>query len=261
MNQIQIQLTISLLAAHVISDFILQTNKDIESKHQFGVLIRHCLIVALLSYLLSGFWTLWIIPVVIFISHFCLDYIKTRFFPQKLFVFVIDQLLHAGIIITIAVVIKDITNQGNYEFWQNALGGNYYIVLILLTGFFITTHVGSVLVGFGVEPYLKEQIRTDISAIDTTKTQISSARLGFDKGGKIIGQLERAMIFIFILVNQPSAIGFLIAAKSLLRFGEIGSGSSRKEMEYIIIGTFMSFLLGLISSYITRIAILSYGIP
>ena len=66
------------------------------------------------------------------------------------------------------------------------------------------------------------------------------------------------MIFVLILAGQPSAIGFLIGAKSLFRFGEIGAGASRKEVEYIIIGTLMSFLVALVVSYLTRLALLGY---
>ena len=35
-----------------------------------------------------------------------------------------------------------------------------------------------------------------------------------------IGFFERFLIFTFILINQYTAIGFLIAAKSVLRFND-----------------------------------------
>ena len=75
---------------------------------------------------------------------------------------------------------------------------------------------------------------------------------GFENGGLVIGQLERMMIFVFVLVGQPTAIGFLIAAKSILRFGEIKDHENRMEAEYIIIGTFMSFAYGIIISFGTK---------
>jgi ABC-type proline/glycine betaine transport system permease subunit len=68
-------------------------------------------------------------------------------------------------------------------------------------------------------------------------------------GGKIIGYLERSLIYLFVLVDQPSAIGFLIAAKSVFRFGEIRQGTNRMEAEYILIGTLLSFLFGLVVSF------------
>ena len=68
----------------------------------------------------------------------------------------------------------------------------------------------------------------------------------------MIGQLERALILLFVLVGEPAAIGFLIAAKSVLRFGEVKEPRNRMEAEYIIIGTLASFLFGLLVAYPTR---------
>lgn len=222
----QIQLVISLFAAYVISDFLIQTDKEAQSKEQFGILIRHCVTAALFSYLLTGFWELWIIPVLIFTTHLCLDFVKIKFSPAKLWIFIVDQFLHIEIFIVLAFTINDIKDQAVSSIWHHAIGGYYDIISILLSGFIITTHVGNLIVGFGVEPFVKEQIDEEISRGSPLKLHTSPTRIGFEKSGKIIGQLERAMIFIFVLSSQPSAIGFLIAAKSPLRFGEIGSGAN-----------------------------------
>lgn len=69
----------------------------------------------------------------------------------------------------------------------------------------------------------------------------------------MIGQLERALIFVFVLVQQFSAIGFLIAAKSIFRFGELRDRSNRMEAEYIIIGTLISFLWAIVAALLTRL--------
>ncbi len=68
----------------------------------------------------------------------------------------------------------------------------------------------------------------------------------------MIGQLERALIFLFVFVNQSAGIGFLIAAKSVFRFGEIKDHKHRMEAEYIIIGTLMSFGYGILVAYATK---------
>jgi hypothetical protein len=60
---------------------------------------------------------------------------------------------------------------------------------------------------------------------------------------------------LFLLINQPTGIGFLIAAKSILRFGEIKNAGERKVAEYIIIGTFLSFGWALLISVLTQHAI------
>jgi hypothetical protein len=47
-------------------------------------------------------------------------------------------------------------------------------------------------------------------------------------------------------------VGFLVAAKSILRIGEVKAPEQRKEAEYIIIGTLMSFGWGLLIAYGTK---------
>lgn len=68
---------------------------------------------------------------------------------------------------------------------------------------------------------------------------------GFDDGGALIGRLERALIYLFVLSGETSAVGFLIAAKSVFRFGELSQQEQRLEAEYITIGTLWSFAIGL----------------
>ena len=66
-----------------------------------------------------------------------------------------------------------------------------------------------------------------------------------ESAGKYIGILERLFVFGFILLNQWSAIGLLIAAKSVFRFGDLSRAKDRKLTEYILIGTLISFGLAI----------------
>jgi hypothetical protein len=75
--------------------------------------------------------------------------------------------------------------------------------------------------------------------------------------GQWIGVLERLLIVTFVLVGQYSAIKFLIEAKSILRFGDKDSRCPRKQSEYILIGTLLSFSFAI---YTALIAIKISGI-
>ncbi|MCT8250092.1 hypothetical protein [Proteus faecis] len=71
--------------------------------------------------------------------------------------------------------------------------------------------------------------------------------------GQSIGYLERTLILTFILLNQFVAIGFLLAAKSIFRFGELQNDQDKKLTEYVMLGTLISFsisiFIGLATSY------------
>lgn len=121
-------------------------------------------------------------------------------------------------------------------------------MLIILAGAIAAIQAGSVLIGIAVDPILKE------IALDSATAMPQDAKLfrGLKKGGKLIGQLERAIIFLLVLAGHPEGVGFLIAAKSIFRFGEIKDIKQRQEAEYIIIGTFMSFGYGLLIAFLTK---------
>jgi hypothetical protein len=74
------------------------------------------------------------------------------------------------------------------------------------------------------------------------------------KAGKYIGILERLFVFGFIASDHWEAVGFLLAAKSVFRFGDLKESKDRKLTEYILIGTLLSFgiaiLIGLGYKYV-----------
>lgn len=71
--------------------------------------------------------------------------------------------------------------------------------------------------------------------------------------GRLIGLLERIFIFIFVLLNQYSAIGFILAAKGVTRFNNFKD--DRTFAEYVLIGTLLSTLLALIIGWGVRLLI------
>jgi hypothetical protein len=60
---------------------------------------------------------------------------------------------------------------------------------------------------------------------------------GLHDAGMWIGYAERILALTFMLLSTYEALGFLIAAKSLLRFQE----TDTKRTEYVLIGTLLSF--------------------
>ena len=74
-----ILILIKLLVAHIIGDFFLQTDTICEGKNSKGFrrliyLAIHSGINAALAYLLVGMLECWLIPVVVFVTHYIIDY-------------------------------------------------------------------------------------------------------------------------------------------------------------------------------------------
>ncbi len=67
--------------------------------------------------------------------------------------------------------------------------------------------------------------------------------------GRIIGMLERILIFFLVLSGQFTAIGLVIAAKGFTRFKEL---DDRYFAEYVLIGTFLSSLFSIAIAVIIK---------
>jgi hypothetical protein len=72
-------------------------------------------------------------------------------------------------------------------------------------------------------------------------TNLTMINPGIDAGeynrGRVIGLLERVLIYAFVLSGQFGAIGFTLAAKGFTRFKEL---ENRGFAEYVLIGTLLS---------------------
>ncbi len=64
--------------------------------------------------------------------------------------------------------------------------------------------------------------------------------------GRIIGMLERLIIFFFVTIGQFAAVGFVIAAKSIVRYKEL---EDRNFAEYVLIGTLLSSLIAILAGF------------
>lgn len=68
--------------------------------------------------------------------------------------------------------------------------------------------------------------------------------------GRLIGILERIFVYIFVLLGQFTAIGFILAAKGVARFQDF---KSRTFAEYVLIGTLISTLLAMGVGYFVKV--------
>ena len=64
--------------------------------------------------------------------------------------------------------------------------------------------------------------------------------------GSYIGIIERLMIYGAIISLNWSLIGFLLAAKSVFRFGDMRDSHDRKYTEYVFVGTLLSFMAAIL---------------
>ncbi len=238
-----LDLALGLLAGHLVGDFIVQTAHLATHKRRLIFLLWHSVQLAALSYVFVGRWSAPAVPLAIFVTHAIIDYIKARWARRNATSFVVDQAAHLAVIAALAVGLPSNTA---LSFWTQQFGHKVWVAWIIVSGAIIAIRGGAFLVGYWVQPYLDEIEKNPDAALRSR----ASTR-GLTNGGRVIGQWERALIFLFVGLGQPASIGFLVAAKSIFRFGELKERDNRMEAEYITIGTLMSFGWALATAYTT----------
>jgi len=251
MTNLNIELLLRILVAHFLSDFVFQPKNFVKNKEEKGLkspyFYIHILITFIIVYLLMWNWNMWSIALIITGTHFILDIIKCQIKKQKGWIFLLDQFLHIVIIIIVWLVFtKQITQFSEVVF--NIIKNDKFL-WVLLAYVFIAFPV-STLIGFITKKWSNEIEEENESGKDKNLIKKS----GLKDAGRWIGIIERVLIFTFIIIDQIAVIGFLLAAKSVFRFGDLKNSSEQKKTEYIIIGTFTSFsiaiFVGLLIKYI-----------
>ncbi|MPM52813.1 hypothetical protein SDC9_99576 [bioreactor metagenome] len=100
--------------------------------------------------------------------------------------------------------------------------------LLVLTGFLLCMKPSNVI------------IRNCLSSLDLCGQEENENDL--ERAGRWIGTIERIMAMILVMLQQYTAIGFIITAKSVLRYNDSKIGKT----EYMLIGTLLSFSIALV---------------
>ena len=230
---------LALLVAHLVADFPLQPDWMVRRKRNPSVLALHGLLVAGTAALALGGLAGEVLLILVG-THLAMDAIKVYLLPNSLGSFTLDQLVHLTVIIALAVAFPGTYAQGAWATLPAAAAAAWLVGLCLLGGTIASLMVGAIVIRKATAPFT-HQLSGDIT--------------GLESGGTYIGWLERALVMLLILIGQPAGVGFLITAKSILRFGDVRDSSQRKLTEYIIIGTFMSFGWGLLIAVLTQLAV------
>ena len=223
----------NLFLAHLVGDFLLQSNALCESKerkhHKSAFMYVHALIIALLSWLAIGNYHLWGYAVIIGVTHLMIDIAKSYVKTQTLVWFVGDQILHIFVLLIVSYFIGN----GWEQFaW---IPQNYALILpAFLSAVIICTKPANIFIKMILTRY----------EIDLPKAKDKELK----NAGALIGNLERLLSLVLIIVGQFGAVGFIITAKSILRFRDY----ERAKTEYVLAGTLLSFGIAIICGCIIK---------
>lgn len=228
-----LQTACALFLAHVLADFVFQTKGMIATKARPEIQLLHAGIVLGLSLMLLGTVTaaeVWLLAVL----HLFIDAVKVMATRGGLWPFLADQAAHLALIAGLAAIRPDLWAEGIWpRLLPVTLAETAPMVMLVTGGAIFAMRAGGFAVGL---------LMAGIASRGGT-----ALAEGIPGAGAVIGILERGLIYGLILLGQAEAVGFLIAAKSILRFGTVKE--DRAASEYVIIGTLASFGWAILSAF------------
>ena len=229
------KLLILQLLAHLVSDFYLQTEKSCKSKADNAFKSRHLYIHVLITFACAWLFSLnvgyWWAALLIAALHLVIDGLKSICRNLK-GAFFYDQLLHVAVIVAAVMLFNKVSTIALPTWLPEAN------VLLWVVAFVFCLRPAN----FFIQNIFKE---AKISIPDSGKEQ------SLPNAGRVIGNVERMLTLVFVMLGQYEAIGFLLAAKSLLRFRETDTVKS----EYVLVGTLLSFGIAILMGVAVKLVI------
>ena len=223
------ELLLVLLLAHLLSDFAFQTSDTCVSKarkhersvHQY----IHAGIVIGLTWLMVLDLDFWWCALVIGASHLVIDIWKS-YRDEKVSWFVLDQLLHLAVLCGVAYI------------WT--LRHEWTLPLGIEQGY-VAASVAALVCWKPANIFIKLMLKH--YSVNMPADNAS----GFNAGA-LIGTIERWLILIFVCLQRYDALGLLIAAKSIIRFGD----KETAKTEYVLAGTLLSIFIAVLAGLLVK---------
>ncbi|QOR38494.1 DUF3307 domain-containing protein [Billgrantia diversa] len=244
-----LSLLLGLVLVHLLGDFALQPRRWVEARYVRKVrspqLYMHAALHGGLAFAVLGAATLshsnangsltMVLggALTVAVSHMAIDLGKSYLSPSRLRWFMLDQALHLLVLLGVWL-----TWLGSWQplvtFWQWLFTPP---VLGIVVAYVLVTRPLSIVIALVIQRWSAE--------IDNPGTLIAA--------GARIGMAERVLVLTLVLLDQLTAIGFLLAAKSVLRFGELRGAQDRKLTEYVLMGTLLSVSTAMVLGLLIRI--------
>lgn len=268
-----------LLLCHFLGDFYIQTKKMAKSKEDdYKNTFVHSILYTIPSvaaFLIGAvyFWnvvslkSLVLILVAVSVAHLVVDLIKcnriktykkvyknTYELPsnpgkiinadRKTNLFIADQACHILLLAFIALAVGG--SKTFIDAWSILSAGQAQMIyLALLTAFLLVP--ASIIFQILFKRYQPSEILGKMNETDMENGTEENKEIkeNIKGAGEIIGYMERILMAIFFCLGQYTAVGFIIAAKSIARYDKISKKGAFAE--YYLIGTLYSVLVTLLA--------------
>lgn len=225
--------------AHVASDFYLQPQKWVDKKRAAGVKSPHLYYHILVTFACSSLFAFrqdWLLYAAgIAGVHLLIDGAKSWLGKAEWlgdfrnWLFFVDQGFH------ILTIIVAVSIYGEYDglltlcYWDHSS-----TLLVVFLAYALCLKPTNIVIQEILSAYKIEMSGDDDNSLPGA--------------GRLIGNVERLLAVTLILVGQFSAVGFIFAAKSILRFKD----AEGKRAEYVLVGSLLSFGIAIVVGIVAK---------
>lgn len=225
-----------LFIAHLLGDFVLQPDRWVEHRQtrhfRSPFLYLHAAVHFVLAWVASASVGGWRTALIIAVGHIVLDGGKALLKGDGVRAFAVDQLGHILILLGCWMPTTHVAWRAAVKLWLTS------------------PEVLWPLCGYGAAVFLFPKLIA--MATRQWRTGLPPEREPLVKAGRWIGIIERVLVLTFVLTDNFAAVGFLLAAKSVLRFGDLREARDKGQTEYVLIGTLLSFGLTILTGLLVR---------
>jgi hypothetical protein len=243
-------LFLAVYLAHLLTDFVLQTDRLVSRKHRgewHGYLLHgatHYIAVLAIVAIADPhrFLTLYfqLIAASLSMVHLVVDWAKVSLTKSRLvrghvLGFVLDQMIHLATVIGAVLLLVHPSLQ-TFRFWLMQTRLLQEQILLVLVVYLFVIFGGGYLIRELIAPLWREEPGQTTQEHD----EVINA-------GLYIGWLERFLVLTALFLQSPATVGFILAAKSIARYPEL---KSVRFAEYFLIGTLLSVTIALIGAVV-----------
>jgi len=220
----------ALVIVQVLFQYYCQPNSWLENREERGLrslsLIKHSVLQGIvgccvLAWITLDAWSLVSLFFLLALSHWLVD-AMVYLMGFRVRALLLAQALHSIVLFLLAVHVHGIELLSLCDVFIKAIETKH--LMIVIAYLFVLKPTSSM-----------------ISAVLVKYSPINRKdNDGLIAGGEIIGYLERLLILTFVIKGQFAVIGFILAAKSIFRFGELNNTVHRNLTEYVLLGSFLS---------------------
>lgn len=238
-----------LLLGHVIGDFFLQPDSWVKDKNTrqgrsrflychalvHGVIVMMILACATTTSLSGSLF----IGLLLALVHGVIDYAKIKI-GRGFKWFLLDQFLHVVTLVFLWFYLYE-----NAFSQLTTLTGkvDYNAFFLVTLAYVIMLKPASIVVGEILSKWSADLNTTGQNPHDKKAESLSNA-------GQYLGYIERVLVLTFVLNGQYTAVGFVLAAKSIFRMGDLREAHDRKFTEYVMLGSLFSMSIALFTGFV-----------